>query len=285
MFYLIDKPIGISSFDVVRRLKKELWTKKIWYLWTLDPLATGCLLIATDNSTKLLSFLDNAEKTYTASIRIDGYTESFDLWTDLRSVDVSSMSFHTSEELKYFLYSQTKQSPPKYSALHVNGERAYNLVRDGVSFELPERDILVQNVEILEFSPPFFRIRIRISSGWYIRSFAPLIARYFWIQNAGYVSALRREGIHTSSANLGLDDSCLLENFSSNTYISYKKVFPSIYWQEINSLEYNDLMLGKSIETDVVANNWQMFFLNYGNEFTSLVHFENGAFVIERNKV
>ncbi len=285
MFYLIDKPIGISSFDVVRRLRRELWTKKIGYLGTLDPLATGCLLIATDNSTKLLSLLESAEKTYIADIRIDGWTDSLDLWTHVTPVDTSEMVSYSREELEDFLYSQKKQVPPKYSSLHVNGERAYNLVRDGVLFDLPERVIHISNVEILEFSPPFFRIRIRISSWWYIRSFAPLIATYFWIQGAWYLSALKREQIHLSSVSIGIESACSLEDFSSEKCLPYKSLFPSIEQYEINTAEYHDLLLGRSIKSRVVANNWQRFFLTYGDIFASLVHFENGSFVIERNKV
>jgi tRNA pseudouridine55 synthase len=86
MFILIDKPLGISSFDVIRKLRKKLWIKKMGHSWTLDPLATWCLLIATDNSTKLLPLLENSYKEYIFTVRLDGKSPSYDLWTEIEKV-------------------------------------------------------------------------------------------------------------------------------------------------------------------------------------------------------
>lgn len=129
MFYLIDKPLHMTSFDVIRKLRKILNTKKIGHTGTLDPLATGCLLIATENSTKLIPELENTHKRYEFTVQLDGKTASLDLGTEIIPVDIRHIQQKTPETIKIFLESQTQQIPPKYSALHINGKRAYELAR------------------------------------------------------------------------------------------------------------------------------------------------------------
>jgi tRNA pseudouridine55 synthase len=89
MFYLIDKPLGITSFDVIRKLRKILNTKKIGHTGTLDPLATGCLLIATEKSTKLIPEVENKEKRYRFSVCLEGYTDSLDLGSPIIPSDIT----------------------------------------------------------------------------------------------------------------------------------------------------------------------------------------------------
>ena len=114
MFYLIDKPVWFSSFDVIRKLRKTLNMKRIGHAGTLDPLASWCLLIATGNSTKLLPLLDGSEKTYIFSVRIDGSTPSLDLGTEVIEHTITSYTERTLVELRDFLLSQTEQIPPRY---------------------------------------------------------------------------------------------------------------------------------------------------------------------------
>jgi tRNA pseudouridine55 synthase len=105
------------------------------------------------------------------------------------------MQSRTDEELRIFLTSQTSQIPPSYSALHIDGERAYDRARRGEDLEIAPRDITVENVTILEYAPPLFRISLMISHGGYIRSFAPVIGDFFGV-DGGYITALRRTILH-----------------------------------------------------------------------------------------
>lgn len=108
MFYLIDKPAWISSFDVIRKLRKILSIKKMWHVGTLDPFATGCLLIATWKSTKLIPLLESSKKEYIATIRFDGKTDSYDTETPVEKVSTDSFSWKSNSEIEAFLLSQKK---------------------------------------------------------------------------------------------------------------------------------------------------------------------------------
>lgn len=128
MFYLIYKPIGFTSFDVIRKLRRITGIKKMGHTGTLDPHASGCLLIATGDSTKLISRLENSIKRYQFTVDISTTTPSLDLETEATPVNGIFID-HSNEELIEFLESQKTELPPKYSAIHIDGKRAYELVR------------------------------------------------------------------------------------------------------------------------------------------------------------
>lgn len=284
MFFLIDKPLGISSFDAIRSLRKTLGIKKMWHSGTLDPLATGCLLIATENSTKLLPLLEKAKKEYIFTVHLDGKSESLDSGTAIYPVDITYKKNKTEQELRSFVLSQTKQIPPRYSALHVEGERAYDLARKWEIFNLPERSITVEDAEIIELTRTYITLRIIISSGWYIRSFAPLIASFFWI-NGWYISALRRTKIYTEYGILAIAEATSLEDPLS---ISYSKLFHTIPTVEIGASEYDTLRLGKTLTL-----SWQktpewdtLIFLKYTcKNYISLCKLQGWIVTIMRNNV
>ena len=284
MFFLIDKPLGISSFDAIRSLRKTLGIKKMWHSGTLDPLATGCLLIATENSTKLLPLLEKAKKEYIFTVHLDGKSESLDSGTAIYPVDITHKKNKTEQELRSFVLSQTKQIPPRYSALHVEGERAYDLARKWEIFNLPERSITVEDAEIIELTRTYITLRIIISSGWYIRSFAPLIASFFWI-NGWYISALRRTKIYTEYGILAIAEATSLEDPLS---ISYSKLFHTIPTVEIEVSEYDTLRLGKTLTL-----SWQktpewdtLIFLKYTcKNYISLCKLQGWIVTIMRNNV
>ena len=284
MFFLIDKPLGISSFDAIRSLRKTLGIKKMWHSGTLDPLATGCLLIATENSTKLLPLLEKAKKEYIFTVHLDGKSESLDSGTAIYPVDITHKKNKTEQELRSFVLSQTKQIPPRYSALHVEGERAYDLARKWEIFNLPERSITVEDAEIIELARTYITLRIIISSGWYIRSFAPLIASFFWI-NGWYISALRRTKIYTEYGILAIAEATSLEDPLS---ISYSKLFHTIPTVEIEVSEYDTLRLGKTLNL-----SWQktpewdtLIFLKYTcKNYISLCKLQGWIVTIMRNNV
>ncbi len=285
MFYLIDKPLGISSFDVLRQMRKILGIRKIGHTGTLDPLATGLLLMATGNSTKLIRELDNVAKRYRFTVRLDGKTPSLDRGTPIESVDISLYISRTPEELRDFLTAQKRQIPPKYSALHVDGKRAYDLARSGEIFELQERSIRVSDTEIHQYSPPdFIDISLTISSGGYIRSFAPLIGHFFG-GDGGYISTLRRTHMFLND-RVTLDE-WMITNLENPSAISYSQLFPTIHTINISEQVYTDLLNGKNIilEKTVELTPWGKYFLKYGEIFLSLCQYDREIFTIIRNNV
>jgi len=176
---LVDKPYEWTSFDVVGKIrsliKKHLGIKsiKVGHAGTLDPLATGLLVICTGKATKKVMELTSENKEYVAKIKLGETTPSFDLETE---VDATFPTDHITLELvkdalKRFEGPQMQQ-PPAHSAKYVNGKRAYNLARKGIDPKLQPVPIEIFSIELEEFSLPYLTIRISCSKGTYIRSLA-----------------------------------------------------------------------------------------------------------------
>ncbi len=286
MFYLIDKPIGISSFDVIRKLRRILNVRKMGHIGTLDPLASGCLLIATKGSTKLIPLLEHSKKEYIFTVRLDGKSNSLDQWTPIEDIPTDNYRERSSEEIKIFLLSQTSQVPPQYSALHIDGTRAYTLARNGEIFSLKERKIHIDDVEIISMSTFSIEIRMILSSWGYVRSFAPILWEFFWVR-WWYIESLRRTKIITSYWVLSLWESRSLESISS---IPYSMIFPTIPTFEITQEEYNELLNGKSLgkieSIKIEFNDNDKVFLSYSSgSFLSLCEYRENTYHIIRNNV
>lgn len=176
---LFNKPLAWTSADITRKvhavLKRHLQVKKIkvGHAGTLDPMATGLVIVCTGKHTKIIDSIQSKEKEYIAVLKLGETTPSFDLETD---VDFKFEVSHITKDLinnvlKGFLGKQ-KQKPPQYSAKRIDGKRAYEFARKGEDVELKLADIEIYNVEILEFDLPRLKIKINCSKGTYIRSLA-----------------------------------------------------------------------------------------------------------------
>lgn len=287
MFYLIDKPVGESSFNIIRSLRKKLWTRKIWHAGTLDPLASGCLLIATDHSTKLLSVFTEVEKRYYFECSIDATTPSLDLWTSKIEHDINAMEMRTKEELKDFLEEMSEQVPPSYSALHIDWERAYILARKGKDFKIPTRKIQISDVEIVHFAPPMFSIRLTISSGWYIRTIADDIWKFFWLPG-WYITFLRRESLISDGKIIcHIRDAQDLETFDANKTLDVQNLFPLV--EKIDAPDEITEKIGHGIVpygflSEKQLRVWQNIFIYKNNCLFSLLRFgEDGLQIIKNN--
>ncbi|MEO1486160.1 MAG: tRNA pseudouridine(55) synthase TruB [Bacteroidota bacterium] len=197
---LIDKPLEWSSFQAVNKLKwairKQFDLKKIkiGHAGTLDPLATGLLLICTGKFTKKIPELQGQKKEYTGTITLGATTPSFDLETE---VDQKYPTEHITEKLlleatKQFLGDVT-QTPPMFSALKKDGKRLYELAREGKSVEVKSRNIHIETFEITGIQMPEVHFRVVCSKGTYIRTLADDFGKA--LDSGGHLSALRRTGI------------------------------------------------------------------------------------------
>jgi tRNA pseudouridine(55) synthase len=258
----------------------------MWHAGTLDPLATWCLLIATDNSTKLLPLLEWSDKTYTFTIDISGTTTSLDLGTEVTEFEIETYWTRTATELRDFLLSQTEQIPPRYSALHIDGKRAYELAREDRDFEIPSRAIDVKEVQILRFAPPIFTISLRISSGGYIRSFAPIIGNFFWTPG-WYITELRRTDIHTNQVNLSVSKALPLDTITPACTMPRDTLFPHIECIHIDKDIQTWLQQWRIIKSIpwIQWNVWKMYFLDYETSWSSLVQYFEDGFHIVRNDI
>jgi len=170
---LVNKPLTWTSTDVVRKLKGLLKAKKIGHAGTLDPLATGLLIICTGKKTKTIPFIQDEEKEYTGTFYLGATTPSFDKETEHDSTfDVSGITNEQIMEAVEKLKGHQLQTPPMFSAVKVNGKRAYAMARKGETVELKSKPIEIKEFEISRIELPEIDFRIVCTKGTYIRSIA-----------------------------------------------------------------------------------------------------------------
>lgn len=195
---LIDKPAGISSFGVVAkvrgRLKQEFGHKvKVGHTGTLDPFATGLLILLSGKMTKKSNEFLKLDKEYEAELKLGFISSTGDPEGE---VIQNNDLVPSREEIKRVIDDFTgeiMQNVPKFSAVKINGERAYKLARAGKEFETPRRKVTIYNIEILDYNYPLLKIRTRVSSGTYIRALAEDIGES--LGTGAYLTALRRTKI------------------------------------------------------------------------------------------
>ncbi|MGL5000192.1 MAG: tRNA pseudouridine(55) synthase TruB [Cetobacterium sp.] len=168
---VVDKPIGITSFDVIRVLRRNLKERRIGHTGTLDPLATGILVICVGRATKLAQDIEGYEKEYVADLELGFKTDTYD--TEGKVLDRTenfNISKETFKETLETFKGNIKQVPPMYSAIKVDGKKLYELAREGVEIERKARDVSITNLDLLSFDGVKAKINCTVSKGTYIRS-------------------------------------------------------------------------------------------------------------------
>jgi tRNA pseudouridine55 synthase len=172
-FVVIDKPAGITSHDVVSRVRRILGTRKVGHTGTLDPFATGVLPVAVHDGTKTIPFLDEGVKCYEALMQLGVVTDTLDMTGKvLRESDSSSVSEQQLLDVFDHFTGPILQIPPMYSAIKQGGQPLYKLARMGQEVERSARPVEIYSIELLSFTPPFASIRVTCSRGTYIRTLA-----------------------------------------------------------------------------------------------------------------
>lgn len=197
MLYLIRKPLWITSNLVVKILKRVINVPKIGFAGTLDPLASGLMIVGTDGSPRLFPMIEHFQKTYQTTIRLDGTTESYDLEKPVIEVPVDKKTLQniTLESIqnivkKHFLW-DILQSPPLYSAIWIDGTRSYERMRKGeTDLKLEAKPRTIHEFKILSYEWPRIECEITVSHGTYIRSIARDIGKI--LGTGGYLEKLER---------------------------------------------------------------------------------------------
>lgn len=188
---LVDKPQGITSFDVIRELRPVLGQRSIGHSGTLDPMATGLLVLCLGDYTRFAAWLTDDDKVYEAIATLGVTTETDDAEGDvLATREVPTLNAEELERVLARFRGEQEQVPPAYSAIHVKGERAYDLARRGEAVELSARAVHVQRLEMVRFDSPDLRLACQVSKGTYIRSLARDIGEA--LSCGAHLSALRR---------------------------------------------------------------------------------------------
>tara|TARA_Y100000588_G_scaffold127787_1_gene140023 strand:+ start:777 stop:1691 length:915 start_codon:yes stop_codon:yes gene_type:complete len=187
----INKPIGITSMDVVREIKKSTGIKKVGHGGTLDPMASGVIPIAIGTSTRLLEYILNGDKSYIATIELGRRTDTYD--SEGKTVEKSDPQGISIDEIINVLSKfngEMTQIPPMHSALKVQGKRLYELARSGTVIERPPRNVTIYEVSLEEFNSPNIVVGIRCSKGFYVRTFADDIGHLLGC--GAFLSSLKR---------------------------------------------------------------------------------------------
>lgn len=210
----VDKPLEWTSFDVVKRLRGVLLHRlhrkkmKVGHAGTLDPLATGVMIVVTGRATKQIETLQAGVKEYVATIKLGATTPSFDLETE---IDATYPTSHITRELieqKLPLFvGRIEQVPPSFSACKVDGKRAYNMARKGHDVQLKPKVLVIDTIELVDFDADEMRLTLRIvcSKGTYIRALARDIGQA--LDSGGHLTALRR----TRVGDVGIADCLTIE--------------------------------------------------------------------------
>ena len=272
---LVNKPKGISSFDVIRKLKKILKTKKIGHTGTLDPLATGLMLICVGKATKLASDLEAKNKVYLADFEIGYATDTYDIEGKRIAenlIDVSKDNLELS--LKKFI-GDIKQVPPMYSAIKIDGNKLYHLARKGIEIERPERDVTIEYINLLDFKDNKAKIETKVSKGCYIRSLIYDIG----LDLGTYATMTELQRINVGEYSLTNSYTLeQMEEMAQNNDFSFLNSVEDVFSYEKYNLETEkELTLFKNGNTVKIKDNLEnkKYRVYYQNEFLGLASIEN----------
>lgn len=227
---VINKESGMTSRDVVNKLTSLFGTKKIGHTGTLDPLATGVLVVVIGKYTKLADIITSRDKEYLATIKLGIETDTLDITGDIiKEVNTPNLDIKNIIDVLNSFLGTTTQTTPLYSAVHVNGKRLYEYARNNEKVELPKRTINISNIELISYQNDEIIFKVTVSKGTYIRSLIKDICTKLNV--IGTMSSLTR----TRQGNFKIEDSYTLEDVKNNNY---------------NSLEVENVLDTKIVEVD-----------------------------------
>ncbi|GAB4448238.1 MAG: tRNA pseudouridine(55) synthase TruB [Chloroflexota bacterium] len=217
---VVDKPVGMTSHDVVQAIRNGTGLRRAGHTGTLDPRASGVLVILVGPAVRLSEYVSASDKRYQAIIRLGAKTDTFDadgkFTQSSQPINITEQQFE--EVLKTFI-GEIEQTPPPYSAVKVQGRKAYEMARKGEEVELEPRKITVHHLEVLEWAPPEVVIDVHCSSGTYVRSLANDLGEKLGC--GAYLVGLRR----TKSGRFSLRDAVplrkLQEAFQAGNWYQY----------------------------------------------------------------
>ena len=283
------KPKNISSFKAINKIKKKFLLKKIGHAGTLDPLAKGILPVAIGKATKLISFVNNDIKEYHFTVSWGIQTSSDDSDGEILNRSKVLPELKQIEKIKNNFLGLLSQVPPKVSAVKINGQRAYKLVRIKEDFSISSKDVFVKKIEVLNHKIDKTSFSIECGKGFYIRSFARDIATQ--LGTLGHISSLERVkvGNFTRETSILLDDLLKIgQRLDDFNYIKTSvSMLDDILAYEIeDKKDLNELSFGRSIKIkeEYIKNfsskkiDKKIFFLSNNGNIVSIGKLEGNLF-------
>ncbi|KUL98428.1 pseudouridine synthase [Fusobacterium nucleatum subsp. nucleatum] len=272
---VVNKPKGITSFDVIRKLKKILKTKKIGHTGTLDPLATGVMLVCVGKATKLASDLEAKDKVYIADFDIGYATDTYDIEGKKIAENTIEISKENLEQsIKKFI-GNIKQIPPMYSAIKIDGNKLYHLARKGIEVERPERDVTIEYINLLDFKDNKAKIETKVSKGCYIRSLIYDIGQDLGTYATMITLQRKQVGDYSFENSYSLEQ---IEEMTLNDDFKFLKTIEEIFSYDKYSLQTEkELTLYKNGNTVKIKENLEnkKYRIYFQDEFIGLANIEN----------
>lgn len=280
----INKPSGMTSFDVVRKVKQITKIKKIGHGGTLDPMAEGVLLILLNEATGFFDVLLSSPKIYEVTIQLGAFTDTDDKeGSILQTLPVPDISLEEIKARIPFLTGEILQTPPIYSALKVEGKRAYDLAREGKKVVLEPRKVTVYQWTDLQYDPSNYQIKavIHCGSGTYIRSLGRDLSKM--LHTGGHLIALKR----SSSGGVHIDQTLSLEDLAvcweeklitAETALSF---LPSIEWEGTLSHLKHGKPLWEGVKQKISQEG--VYRLMYNHKIMALVQYYNRQLRYQKN--
>lgn len=272
---VVNKPKGMTSFAVIRKLKKFLKTKKIGHTGTLDPLATGVMLVCVGKATKLASDLEAKDKVYIANFDIGYSTDTYDIEGKKTAENIILVSKEDLEQsIKKFI-GNIKQVPPMYSAIKIDGNKLYNLARKGIEIERPTRDITVKYINLLDLKDNKVKIETKVSKGCYIRSLIYDIGRD--LGSYATMTTLERKSV----GDYSLENSYSLEQIENkvlnNNFEFLKSIEETFSYDKYNLESEKERILYKNGNTVKIKENLEnkKYRIYFQNQFLGLAVVKN----------
>jgi len=266
--FVVNKPIFKSSNGYMGYVKRKYGTKKVGFSGTLDPFATGCLIVATGQYTKLFQYLKKTPKTYKATLWLGANSPSLDIEQIDSIKEIEEFSKETIKEVLNSLKGELTYYPPKFCAKKVNGKRAYELAREGKEVELKTITSNIYNIKLINYNHPFVHFEAEVSEGTYIRSLGSLVADKLKVD--GTLSSLHRinegEFFYKNEEALNPFNHLNLEN---NRYSGDTK------WIE----------LGKKLSIDYFENKKDGIYLVKSKNFFSIIEILNREIKYKLNRL
>ena len=272
---VVNKPKGITSFDVIRKLKKILKTKKIGHTGTLDPLAIGVMLVCVGKATKLASDLEAKNKIYIADFDIGYATDTYDVEGKKIAENIIEVSKENLEQsIKKFI-GNIKQVPPMYSAIKIDGNKLYHLARKGIEVERPKRDVTIEYINLLDFKNNKAKIETEVSKGCYIRSLIYDIGQD--LGTYATMTALQRKqvGEYSLKNSYNLEQ---IEEMTLNNDFKFLKTVEEIFsYDKYNLQTEKEFILYKNGNTVKIKENLESkrYRIYFQDKFIGLANIEN----------
>jgi tRNA pseudouridine55 synthase len=279
---VVDKPGGMTSHDVINRLRKIFGTKRIGHAGTLDPLATGVLVVCIGQATRILEYLAATTKRYKAGILFGIRTDSQDITgVEISRTDTSELSIEEINGVLPRFRGRVLQTPPMHSALHHEGTRLYELARQGIEVERKAREIEVYRLDLMEFTPgpnAHAVVDVECSSGTYIRTLAADIGEA--VGTGAVMDTLRRTAVGSFGIEQGWSLERLLKLKESGRLTESLSAIPEALpdWPRVilSELELTDVRHGRKIAASSKADTGKCLLLNVDGAVVALAQSNGG---------